>query len=120
MVRSPAVAACICALAVGCSSGVERLHGNWEGADAVGKPAVLTFGPSNTVRLRVGPDMNEGTYAVDWSKSPAHLDIDWGKWGRVETLVEVAGGTLRMEDNAPGAARPTAFSDRAVSFARSK
>lgn len=91
-----------------------------EGADENGKPIVLTFGPGNAVRIRVGADAGEGTYAADWGKSPAHLDVDWGKRGKVETLVELTGEKLRMENNRPGQPRPSGFTREAVQLSKSR
>jgi hypothetical protein len=106
-------------LVAGCSpSNAERLPGTWEGTDAIGQPVVLTFGPADSVRLRVGTDVNEDTFTVEWSRSPAHLDIDWGKRGKVATVVVVMGETLRMENNDPGKRRPESLTDRAPSLAR--
>jgi uncharacterized protein (TIGR03067 family) len=105
--------------AAGCGRGKgggDKLHGTWVNkADGV----TVTFGPGNAVKLWTEDDAAEGTYTVDWSKSPAHLDIVEAKGGKVETIVEVTGDTLKIEDGRPGDPRPAAFTIRAKTFQRS-
>ena len=106
-------------LAVGCGRGKdsgqssgENLHGTWVGA-VDGEPVTLTFGPNNNVKALVDDEVGEGTYSVDWSMKPAHLDIDWGPRGKVQAIIELTNDNLKVEEAKRGAERPTVFSDMA-------
>jgi hypothetical protein len=108
-------------LLCGCGSrGDDRLHGTWEGETGIGEPAILQFGPGKTAKIQVGTDTNEGTYRVDWSQDPAHLDLYWRSPAKeVHTIVEVHGDTLTLQNNDPGKARPLTFVD-AVALKKTK
>jgi len=57
----------------------QKLHGEWIGKhDGRGNFSVfsLIFGPGNTVRRITENGLDDtGTYSVDWSKNPHHLDL---------------------------------------------
>ena len=55
----------------------KRLLGEWVGTYQGGKAISLTFGPQNKVTLRTGAGVEKGTYTIDLTKKPAHLDLDW-------------------------------------------
>ena len=100
------------------AGGEKRLVGEWAGTSGPdGKALILTFGPGNKVTLRVGEDTTEGNYTADFTKQPAHLDLDWRPGrvtGKVRTIVGLLdGGRLRVEDNA-GGPRPAEFSDNSL------
>jgi uncharacterized protein (TIGR03067 family) len=105
------------ALVTAGASDVQKLQGTWVGTND-GEAITLTFGPKNMIKIRVGTDTGEGTYSVDWSETPAHLDIDWGKLGKVKTIVELKENTLRLENVDPGEERPKKFTGRATSLKR--
>jgi hypothetical protein len=107
------------ALAAGGDAGAEKLHGTWIGKSE-GEPITLTFGSKNVVKLRAGKDTGEGTYPVDWNKKPAHLDIDWGKQGKVRTIIELTDDDLNFENVDPGTGRPKMFTDKAVTLKMEK
>ena len=81
----------------------KRLLGEWVGTYQGGKAISLTFGPQNKVTLRTGNGVEKGIYAVDLTKRPAHLDLDWRPGrpgGKVLTILEfLDGGQIRIEDN---------------------
>jgi uncharacterized protein (TIGR03067 family) len=106
-------------LAAGADTDAEKLHGTWVGKNR-GQTITLTFGPKNAVKMRVDNDTGEGTYSVDWGKNPAHLDIDWGKQGKIKTLVELADGKLKIENSQPGAERPKMFTQNAFTLTKEK
>ena len=61
--------------------------------------------------------MEEGTYTVDLTKKPAHLDLDWRPGrpgGKMLTILEfLDGDQIRIEDNYDKP-RPTKFSDSLI------
>src|SRR5690348_1234427 len=95
-----------------------RLVGEWVATYQGNKPISITFGADGRVTLRTGGREEKGTYKVDFTKSPPHLDLDWrpGRAGGVlKTVVEfLDDGRLRLEDNAPGNARPAGFSKHSL------
>lgn len=115
-----ALAVLSASIAAGGDGGAEKLHGNWVGK-AHGRTFTLTFGPKNVVKIRVDEDTaGEGTYSVDWSKRPAHLDIDWGKQGKVKTIIQLADDNLKIENAEPGKERPKTFTKGAMTLKRDK
>jgi uncharacterized protein (TIGR03067 family) len=95
----------------------KRLLGEWVGTYQGGKAISLTFGPKNKVTLRTGVGVEEGTYTVDLTKKPAHLDLDWRPGrpgGKVLTILEFLGGDqIRIEDNYDKP-RPAKFSEHSL------
>ena len=100
---------------------VDRLAGQWVGTYQGNKPLSITFGPDNHVTLVAGGQVEKGTYKVDFTRNPPHLDLDWRQGragGRLRTIVEVLNGRLWLEDNAPGNPRPAKFSKDALVLRR--
>lgn len=95
-----------------------RLLGTWS-AKRGGDTIAMTFG-AKSVQMKVGDEGGSGTYAVDWTKKPVALDIDWGSHGKVTTIIELKGDVLKMENVEPGTARPKAFSTTAANFKRAQ
>jgi len=95
------------------------LRGEWIGTFGPDQTLLLTFGPDNKVTLRVDKDVDVGTYSVNWSRQPAHLDLDWRPGragGKMLTIVEFLDAShIRIEDNF-GKPRPTRFSDVSLLF----
>ena len=100
----------------------KRLLGEWAGTYLGDKPISVTFGPKNKVTLRAGGHVEEGTYTVDLTKKPAHLDLDWRPGrpgGKMLTILEfVDGDRIRIEDNYTGPfedkRRPAKFSENSL------
>jgi hypothetical protein len=98
----------------------KRLLGEWAGTYQGGKPISLTFGPKNQVTLRTAAAEEEGTYTVDLSKKPAHLDLDWRPGGKVLTILEfLDGDRIRIEDNY-NKPRPAKFSEQSLVLKKRK
>ncbi len=83
------------------------------------------FGPNNALRLITQKGRDEtGTYSVDWSKKPHHLDIKWGKNPTGRTIMEITqDGKLRIEDGKPTETddemgRPIKFTDAVCVFTK--
>lgn len=101
-----------------------KLHGEWVGKHAQIGDIILFFGANHSVHrlAESGHEFNgqsEGTYALDWSKNPHHLDIKWGKGPVSQTIMEfVRGGKLRIEDGGLDEGRPKVFTDEAVVFTK--
>ena len=101
----------------------KRLLGEWVGTYQGGKPISLTFGPKNKVTLRTSVGVEEGTYTVDLTKKPAHLDLDWRPGrpgGKVPTILEfLKGDRIRIEDNFDKP-RPAKFSEHSLVLKKRK
>jgi RNA polymerase sigma factor (sigma-70 family) len=96
-----------------------RLHGEWFGRDNDNGKFSLIFGPNDSIRriTESGHDAR-GTYSVDWSKKPHHLDVKWGKLPTSQTIMEfIQDGQLRIECGG-GTTRPSAFTDELMVLAR--
>ena len=85
----------------------------------------LIFGPGNTVRRITETDQirhdDTGTYSVDWSKNPHHLDLKLNV-GNVKSPAKMImefgePGILRIEMGS-GEARPKDFTDEAIVLTR--
>jgi len=103
----------------------EKLHGAWI-AHEHGNFSLI-FGPGNTVRRIVETDLTRhddtGTYSVDWSKDPHHLDLKLNVTGAkgpaVQTIMEFGEpGILRIEMGGGDQARPKDFTDEAIVLTR--
>jgi hypothetical protein len=100
-----------------------KLRGEWEGT-VDGQPVSLYFDARKTSRLRVGKkdgawkDDREGTFVVDWTTSPARLDIEWGKSEKIHSIIEQTDDSLKVESLTPGAPRPMHFTDKATVLKR--
>ena len=101
----------------------KRLLGEWVGTYQGGKAISLTFGAQNKVTLRTGAGGEKGTYTVDLTKQPAHLNLDWrpGRPGRkVLTILEfLDGDQIRIEDNYDKP-RPATFSEHSLVLKKRK
>jgi uncharacterized protein (TIGR03067 family) len=107
------------AVALGCAPATpDNLQGTWHGQSGIGQAAELRFGPGSAMRVEVGGDVGEGTYRVDWTKSPPHLDLTYKTGKVVQTLVDIAGDTLTLQNNEPGKPRPAQFDNDAVKLTR--
>jgi hypothetical protein len=93
----------------------QKLHGEWIFKDDKNGNLSVFFGPKNAFRIIVENGRDEvGTYSVDWSKTPYHLDLKKKNRPEDQTIMEfLAPGTLRIEDGGEGAVRPKAFTDGA-------
>jgi RNA polymerase sigma factor (sigma-70 family) len=94
-----------------------KLHGEWVGKNDHQGNISLFFGPSNAIQRIVENGQDEtGTYFVDWTKNPHHLDVKWGNRTVVQTIMEfVPEGKLRIEaGGGHEAARPKGFTDESV------
>ena len=96
----------------------KRILGEWVGTFRPNETISLTFGPVNRVTLRFADGVEKGTYALDLTRKPPHLDLH-GRPGRpqggIRTIVEfLPGDRLRIEDNAPGNPRPARFSEHSL------
>jgi RNA polymerase sigma factor (sigma-70 family) len=108
----------------------QKLHGEW--IDNEGGKISLTFEPDKTLRLirptgRADgsiPHSVIGTYSVDWSKKPPHLDLNMNSplpgshlpaTPIVQTIIEfIEPGKLRIEAVGGEGVRPKAFTDEAL------
>lgn len=92
----------------------QELYGEWSGV-VDGETLSFTFISGGTVLASDGIDSESGTYEVDMSEDPAHLDIAWDNDREVKTIVELIDDDhIRFEANEPGLKRPTSFDDSLV------
>ncbi len=92
----------------------QRLYGEWSGAYA-GETISLTFLSGGTLLTTNGSDTESGTYEVDMSEDPAHVDITWENDRELKTIVELLDDEhIRFEINEPGMKRPTSFDDSLI------
>jgi RNA polymerase sigma factor (sigma-70 family) len=98
-----------------------KLHGEW--SPVVGNAngnVTLLFGPGAALRILVesGSD-KKGTYTVDWTTKPFHLDVRWDGGPANPTIMEFTrDGKLRIESGASDAQRPKAFTNEAMVFTK--
>jgi hypothetical protein len=106
----------------GCRTSDQRsIVGTWTGKTHEGYDVVLTFTAHGTLKAAVDDDAGEGTYQVDFSKKPPHLDIDWGSRGKVETILQLLDEKqLRVENSDPGEDRPETFTKAALVLTRKR
>jgi RNA polymerase sigma factor (sigma-70 family) len=94
-----------------------KLHGEWI-CEQDNVHFSIIFGPDKSIR-RIIENRDDkadvrGTYSVDWSKTPYHLDFKWGRFPVGKTIMEFTrDGKLRIElgGSADLDVRPKAFSD---------
>ncbi len=115
LTRSAFLLALFSSVAFG-AEGEAKLAGTWV-SYREGDKVLMVFG-AKSVQMKVGDEGGTGTYSVDWTKSPAALDIDWGARGKVRTIIVLKGNVLRMENAEPGAERPKELTGRAATFKR--
>ncbi len=97
--------------------GSKRLPGIWVGKWA-DEPVRLTLGPNNVVKIEAEMTTEEGIYSVDWTTFPVHLDLDFGKKGKVTTIIQLTEESLKIENIQPGEARPKIFTKNANKLKR--
>jgi RNA polymerase sigma factor (sigma-70 family) len=102
----------------------DKLHGEWIASENENGNFGLIFGPGKTVRRIMESALNRredtGTYSVDWSKNPHHLDLKLNvKMPAKQTIMEfVEPGKLRIEIGGGDEARPKAFTDETIVLTR--
>ncbi len=103
----------------------QKLVGTWEGSDGL-DTIVITFEENGDVALTSvsatdnSPTSSSGTYTVDFSFTPAHLDFMWDTGYTFLTIVEfVDDNTIRLDNRQDDSQRPTSFGDDTVIFTRS-
>ncbi len=91
----------------------ELLIGNWQGGDSTTN-GDITFGSDGRVTMHQGNSIQQGSYTVDFSFNPAHIDFHWdsGIQSNAQTIIEfIDDNTIRIENiTVPDESRPTAFS----------
>jgi outer membrane biogenesis lipoprotein LolB len=96
----------------------ESIVGTWRGSYD-GLEVVMTFEAEGQITVLVGDDLGVGTYHVDHTREPAHLDIQFEDIGEVLTLVRFLDeNSLQVQNMAPGGRRPEEFSDSAPVLVR--
>ena len=64
----------------------------------------------NKDQMTVAEKTRSGTYVVDFSIEPAHLDLLFPEFPRLQTLLEFYKGGLRLVDTGAGKQRTELFS----------
>ena len=114
--------------AVGCSSsttGVKAkgIAGVWEGEDHFGQTMKFTFEEDGKLWLRVEANNSSfvkyGTYSVDLSQNPAHLDIKLQDRDAIQTILEqIDEEHIAFESINSGDERPVSFGERRIVLER--
>jgi RNA polymerase sigma factor (sigma-70 family) len=108
------------------------LHGEWEGL-LDNMRYTMIFGPGGSLELRAENCENQnGTYSVDWTKTPLHMDGQWNEPRRADrkgrpwrTIIEFSKfdelrlqiGGVSEDGSSP---RPAAFDMNAIVLTRCK
>jgi uncharacterized protein (TIGR03067 family) len=120
----------LAATAVGRTGGDSSLQGTWKMTSIVlggkeipvpeGKGFSIKFAAGGKVTVDTGGKVEEGTYKVDDTKKPRHLDLTMKKGDKQETMkaiYEINGKDLKIafpgnfKEDSP---RPTAFDEQAA------
>jgi RNA polymerase sigma factor (sigma-70 family) len=97
----------------------QKLHGVWTFTRDGNVQGAFVFGPGKSVRRlmedRVPGADDEGTYVVDWSTRPYHLEVKLGKHLFRLIMDFTEDGNLRIESDLHDLSRtPRAFSEQAT------
>jgi len=93
------------------------LEGTWSG-DSYGQQGSVKFEASSVTASIDGTSVH-GTYSVDDTVSPMHVDFNWEKGIRFETIAKFTGkDELKIILEHSGTNRPTNFSTGAVILKR--
>jgi RNA polymerase sigma factor (sigma-70 family) len=109
------------------------LHGEWDGQFADNRCYTVVFGPGDSLELLAENGENQkGTYSVDWTKTPLHMDGQWNEPRRADrqgrtwrTIIEFSNiDELRLQiggvSNDGSSPRPAAFDMNAIVLTRCK
>ena len=97
-----------------------KILGTWIGK-AGSTTNTITFKENGQMSMTSGSSTATGTYTIDFSAKPAHLDMDgsWTGGKKVTTILEfIDNNQIRVENISPGQSRPTAFGDKAITLTR--
>ena len=87
------------------------IYGRWSGVDKNNEVIMMFEGTGNLSFAYLG-SLHGGTFKLNTETTPMQLDLMFDDNGTVLTILEfVDADTIRIENNAPGAARVTTFSD---------
>ncbi len=121
------VVACL-AFVAGCGSAsapesTPDIIGVWRGTDQVGQIMECTFNPQGRLTVKIsganGSFNKRGTYKVDLSQDPAHLDIKLDDREEIHTILDhIDDKHLAFENINSSEERPTKFGDRKIVFKR--
>ncbi len=109
------VCATLLAALIGCNAKpkVESpwIVGSWRG-QYYSDNVLMFFGENGDFSMRIRGGLTSGTYTIDTSVTPNHLNLQMADADLVTTIVRLEpNGTLTMENNLPTVTRPTFFSD---------
>jgi hypothetical protein len=97
------------------------LLGDWVATNSDNKNQMMyvTFAQNSVIRVRDSQESKKGTYSIDGSKNPAFLDTTLGDGSVDESIFQITGTGILMEDGG-GQARPKHFTEKAVIFKKAK
>lgn len=105
------LAVLVVTFAAACGSSGPSIVGEWEG-EYEGDVITMIFDDQGNVTVSAYGSAMAGTYTVDTSTDPHHIDIVFPGGGTIETIFEFVGeNTLHFQNNLPGDPRPTSFDD---------
>ena len=89
--------------------------GTWESAFK-GKKITMKLNDDGTMELGEGDKTMKGTYKVDLSVSPHHIDLTFGKRAKLSIFKFIDKNTIKMDE--PSTKRAQDFGKDAIDFKR--
>ena len=89
--------------------------GTWESAFK-GKKITMKLNADGTMELGEGEKVMKGTYKIDLTVTPHHLDLTFGERTKLSIFKFIDKDNLKMDE--PSKERPKKFGDRAIDFKR--
>lgn len=97
----------------------DPLHGTWVGKSLFGEDMKLVFSPGGRIAVHNGNHVNEGTYKVDYSFNPAHIDIELSDRPKLASIIQfLDANTIAYELVNSSDGRPASFGQGRVTFQR--
>lgn len=98
--------------------------GSWQGKDQFGQTMTLTFESNGQLKLHVQGRRREfsskGTWKIDTTKSPAHLEIDMRNRMPIRTICKLDKNRFVFENINSSDRRPRGFGSRRIIMTRKK
>lgn len=98
--------------------------GTWQGKDQLGQTMTITLESNGQLKLRIQGRRREfvskGTWKIDTTKSPAHLEIDMRNRMPIRTICKLDKNRFVFENINSSDRRPSRFGRRRIIMSRIK